>query len=221
MRKTGAAGRPRQAASPEPATQAPAPETKAPETKAPETKAAEADAVAPALDAEAVASDAEAVTLAAVVDPTGGGGRVAREPWAGWDPVIRVAGLVVSVVAAFLSGVLEVLLSPLRAGDLGMIWRGEAIGSGGGPPLGVSILLAVVANYGIAWFAVATTRRRWAMGLPWALWTLMMLFAAGVRTDEGDYLLAGNDWVALVMILVGSLTFAVYSYRIILKRPPN
>jgi hypothetical protein len=56
------------------------------------------------------------------------------------------------------------------------------------------------------------------MAPPWALWTLMMLFAAGVRTSEGDYLLAGNDWVGLVMILVGSLSFAVYSYRMILKR---
>jgi hypothetical protein len=56
------------------------------------------------------------------------------------------------------------------------------------------------------------------MGLPWALWTLFMLFAAGVRTTEGDYLLGGNDWVALVMILVGSLSFAVFSYRAILRR---
>ena len=60
--------------------------------------------------------------------------------------------------------------------------------------------------------------RRWALAPPWALWTLMMLLAAGVRTSEGDYLLSGNDWVGLVMILVGSLTFAVYSYRMILRR---
>ena len=98
------------------------------------------------------------------------------------------------------------------------VWRGGAIGAGGGPLLGVSILLAVAANYGIAWFAVTTTGRRWAMGPPWAFWTVLMLFAAGVRTTEGDYLLSGDDWPALVMILVGSLTFAVYSYRMILKR---
>lgn len=138
--------------------------------------------------------------------------------WAGWDPVLRVTGVLVSIVAAFVTGLLELLLSTLRAGDLTTIWRGAAIGSGGGPLLGLSIVLAAVANYGIAWFAVATTRRRWAMGPPWALWTLMMLFAAGVRTHEGDYLLAGTDWVALVAILVGSLAFAVYSYRMILGR---
>jgi hypothetical protein len=134
-----------------------------------------------------------------------------------WDPVIRAGGVVVSIVAAFVTGVLELFLTTLRWGDLSSIWRGDPIGSGGGPLLGLSILLAVVGNYAIAWFAVSTTGRRWALGPPWALWTLMMLFAAGVRTNEGDYLLGGEDWIGLVMILLGSLTFAVYSYRMILK----
>ncbi|WP_433297903.1 hypothetical protein ACQP2F_42125 [Actinoplanes sp. CA-030573] len=139
----------------------------------------------------------------------------------GWEPVVRAGGVIVAVAAAVVTGVLELLLTTLRWGDLGTIWRGDAIGSGGGPVVGLSILLAVVANWAIAWFAVSTTGRRWALGPPWALWTLMMLFAAGVRTHEGDYLLGGEDWVALVMILAGSLTFAVYSYRMILKRIPR
>ena len=141
-----------------------------------------------------------------------------REPWAGWEPVIRVAGLVVAIVAAVVTGFFELILTTLRLGDLATIWRGDSIGSGGGPVLGLSVLLAVVLNWAIAWFAVTTTRRKWAIGPPWALWTLIMLFAAGVRTREGDYLLGGSDWVALVMILAGSLSFAVYSYRLILKR---
>ena len=139
-----------------------------------------------------------------------------------WEPVIVVGGLVVAILAAFFSGVLELFLTPLRWGDLTTIWRGDAIGSGHGPLLGLSILLAAVGNYAIAWFAVSTTGgRRWALGPPWALWTLMMLLAAGVRTNEGDYLLAGNDWIGLAMILVGSLTFAVYSYQMILQRLPK
>jgi len=141
-----------------------------------------------------------------------------RRAGPGWEPLIRIGGVLVSVVAVVVTGVLELLLTTLRAGDLVTIWKGDAIGSGGGPPIGLSILLAAVANYGIAWFAVSTTGRRWALAPPWALWTLMMLLAAGVRTSEGDYLLGGNDWVGLVMILVGSLTFAVYSYRMILRR---
>ena len=139
-----------------------------------------------------------------------------------WEPVIVAGGLAVAILAAFFSGVLELFLTPLRWGDLTTIWRGDAIGSGHGPLLGVSILLAAVGNYAIAWFAVSTTGgRRWALGPPWALWTLMMLLAAGVRTNEGDYLLAGNDWIGLAMILVGSLTFAVYSYRMILQKLPR
>ena len=139
-----------------------------------------------------------------------------------WEPVVAAGGLAVAILAAFFSGVLELFLTPLRWGDLTTIWRGDAIGSGHGPLLGVSIVLAAVGNYAIAWFAVSTTGgRRWALGPPWALWTLMMLLAAGVRTNEGDYLLAGNDWIGLAMILVGSLTFAVYSYRMILQRLPR
>jgi hypothetical protein len=134
-----------------------------------------------------------------------------------WESVIRIGGVLVAIVAAFVTGVLELLLTTLRWGDLTTIWRGDSIGSGRGPLLGVSILLAVIGNWAIAWFAVSTTGRRWAMGPPWALWTLIMLLAAGVRTHEGDYLLAGNDWIGLVMILAGSLTFAVFSYRQILK----
>jgi len=145
----------------------------------------------------------------------------AAERRSAWEPIIRIGGVLVAIVAAFVTGVLELLLTTLRWGDLTTIWRGDPIGSGSGPLLGVSILLAVVGNWAIAWFAVSTTGRRWAMGPPWALWTLIMLLAAGVRTHEGDYLLSGNDWIGLVMILAGSLTFAVYSYRQILKRIPR
>jgi len=118
------------------------------------------------------------------------------------DRAIRIAGLVIAVLAAFFSGLLELFCTTLRVG---------------GFPIGVSIVLAVVGNLAIAWFAVTTTGRRWALGPPWAVWTVMMLFAAGVRTTEGDYLIGGNDYVALLMILLGSLAYAVYSYRMILK----
>jgi hypothetical protein len=120
------------------------------------------------------------------------------------DLVFQVLGVVISLLATVLTGVLELFLTPLRVG---------------GVPVGATVLLAAVANTAIAWFAVHTTRRRWALGPPWALWTLMMIFASGMRTREGDYLLSGNDWIALVMILVGSLAFAVYAYRMILHRP--
>jgi hypothetical protein len=121
------------------------------------------------------------------------------------DLIIRLAGWVLSVVAVILSGLLELFFTPLRVF---------------GVPVGASILLALVANPAIAWFAVTTTRRRSAVAPPWIIWTIMMLFATGYRTPEGDYLVSGDDWVALVMILVGSLAFAVYSYRMILRSRP-
>jgi hypothetical protein len=124
----------------------------------------------------------------------------------GLDRTIRIAGVVISVLAAIVTGALEIFSTQLRIG---------------GVLVGVSILAALVANPAIAWFAVTTTGRRWALGPPWVVWTIVMLGAAGIRTDEGDYLISGSDWVALVMILVGSLAFAVYSYRMILSsRPP-
>jgi hypothetical protein len=123
----------------------------------------------------------------------------------GLDLIIRVAGWIISILAAILSGVLELFFTQLRVF---------------GVPIGVSILMALVANPAIAWFAVTTTGKRSALAPPWIIWTIMMLFATGYRTAEGDYLVGGNDWVALVMILVGSLAFAVYSYRMILARRP-
>jgi hypothetical protein len=148
-------------------------------------------------------------------------GGPARRSRAVWEPVVRVAGLVISVLAAVVSGAFELQLTPLRAGDVVSVWRGVAVGSGHGPLLGLSILLAAGLNYAIAWFAVGTTGRRWAIGPAWAVWTLLMMLAAGTRTAEGDHLLAGDDWVALAAILAGSLSFAVFAYRMILRPVPR
>ncbi len=119
------------------------------------------------------------------------------------DLAVRIGGVVVVLAATVVTAVAEFYLTPLRIR---------------GVPIGVAVPFAAVANWGLAWFAWFTTGRRWAMGLPWVLWTVIMLFGAGVRTTEGDYLLGAGDWVALVMILVGSLSFAVFSYRAILRR---
>jgi hypothetical protein len=129
-----------------------------------------------------------------------------RTPSRALDRTVRAAGLIVALLATVVTAALEVFLTPLRLG---------------GVPVGASIVLTAVANPAIAWFAVTTTDRRWAFGPPWALWTLLMLAAAGIRTDEGDYLIGASDWVALVMILVGSLAFALYAYRMILSGRPK
>ncbi|MEV6844178.1 hypothetical protein [Actinoplanes sp. NPDC051411] len=185
--------------------------------------AAESAAAVPAAASAAAAAAGSAAGPAAAgsAEPGGNaepGGKA--EPWGGWEPIVRAGGVVVSIVFAFVSAVLELLFSTLRAGDFVSIWHGDPIGSGHGPLIPLAVVLAVAGNIGIAWFAVGTTGRRWALGPPWALWTIVMLIAAGVRTHEGDYLLSGTNYVALAMILIGSLTFAIYAYRMILKRIP-
>ncbi|MEV6597251.1 hypothetical protein AB0M36_10355 [Actinoplanes sp. NPDC051346] len=116
----------------------------------------------------------------------------------------KAGGMLIALLATVATAVLELFLTPLHVGRV---------------PVCVAVLLALVANYGISWFAVETVGRRWAVAPPWALWTAIMFFAAGVRTTEGDYLVFGEDLVALVMILVGSLAFAIFAYRVILRGP--
>ena len=119
--------------------------------------------------------------------------------------LIRGGGLVVALLATVLTAALELFLTPLRLGGI---------------PVGLAVPAAALANLALSWFAVTTVGRRWALAVPWGAWTVIMFYAAGTRTAEGDYLISGSDWVALVMILVGSLTFALYTYRLILRRPP-
>jgi hypothetical protein len=127
-------------------------------------------------------------------------------PSRGIELTVRVAGCVISVLAALLSGVLELFFASWRVG---------------GYLTGASAVAAVLLNLAIAWFAYRTVGRRWAVGPPWVVWTAVMFVAAGVRTSEGDHLLAGDNWVGLVMILLGSLAFAIYAYRMILTGVPK
>ncbi|HWS38928.1 MAG TPA: hypothetical protein VN408_40085 [Actinoplanes sp.] len=142
------------------------------------------------------------------------------DPWSGWDPLISAAGIVVSVLAIVVTAFIELALSPLRTGALGAVVAGDSpfVATGFAVPL--SVPLAVWANLAIGWFTVFTTGRRALIGLPWALWTLIMLLASGSRTAEGDFLLTESNWVAVVTILAGSLTFAVHAYMLIFKPAP-
>ena len=156
-----------------------------------------------------VGPDGSTGTDGAVRDTGGGSDRWARfrvpaHVLARIDLGLRIAGGVLAVVAALLSGLLELFFVPLRAGGL---------------LLGLAALAAVPINVALAWFALHTVGRRWAVGLPWAAWTVLMFFGASVRTTEGDYLVSGDNWAALVLILLGSLAFAVYTYRLILRGP--
>ncbi|WP_425548152.1 hypothetical protein [Actinoplanes cyaneus] len=136
----------------------------------------------------------------------------------GADLAIRVGGVLVSVVATVVVTVIELELSVLRVGGVTGLFHGRlAVWEGTGALVGLAIPVTVAANLALAWFATTTIARSWAIGVPWALWTLLILGAAGTKTTEGDYLLGADNWVALVMILAGSLAFAVHAYRRIMK----
>lgn len=128
------------------------------------------------------------------------------------DTALRVIGGVLSVVAAVLTAVLELLLSTLRIG---------------GHLIGLSVVVAVLANLALGWFAYATIGRKWAVALPAGVWISLMVVASG-RTEEGDLLLVGpqggalvdgNSWVGFIMIFAGSIAFAVIAFRLMLAQP--
>lgn len=118
------------------------------------------------------------------------------------DAALRALGLVVAVAAAVVTALLEVFLTPLRAG---------------GTLIGVSVLLAVVGNITLVSFTHRATAARWPILLTALAWFAVMVASAS-RTDEGDILLPGNTWVGLATIFAGSIAFAVSAYRLIL--PP-
>jgi hypothetical protein len=123
-------------------------------------------------------------------------------PSEGGDLLLRAVGLLVAVVAAVVSAILEVFLVPVRIGTI---------------LIGVSVVLAVVGNLTLVWFTHLATGWRWAVALPALAWFAVFLPASS-RTAEGDLLLIGNDWVGLATILAGSVAFAIGGSRLILAQ---
>jgi hypothetical protein len=119
--------------------------------------------------------------------------------------VVRVAATVVATWAGLLLAVLGVFLTPYRVG---------------GALVPVSWVIAVGGNAALIWFGWAMTRHRLLAMLPGAGWIAVALIASSA-TGEGDIPLAGNSWVALVFLIIGSMTVAVAGYRLILRGPAD
>jgi hypothetical protein len=117
------------------------------------------------------------------------------------DVAFRVAGGLLAVAGAVLTATLELLFATVRVG---------------GQLIGVSVVLAVLANVALSWFAYRTVGSKAAVALPALSWFALMVVAAG-GTAEGDILLAGNNWVGLAMIFAGSVAFAVMGFRLIMS----
>ncbi len=137
--------------------------------------------------------------------PSGKRSGTAVPPGAGAVPagevVIRVAGGVLVAWLSVLTAVVEAFLVPLRVG---------------GTHLPLALVLAVVANAGLPYLGLWLTRHRMAAMLPALLWfVVILIFASG--TSEGDVVLAGNDWVALTLLLLGSGAAAAGVYFALLR----
>ncbi|WFE26809.1 hypothetical protein O7623_26620 [Solwaraspora sp. WMMD791] len=120
------------------------------------------------------------------------------------DLTVRAVGGAVAVVAAVLTAVLELQFATVRLG---------------GHLVGLSVLLAVVGNVLVSWFAIRAVGARWAVAVPAAAWFAVMVLAAG-GTTEGDILLAGDNWVGFATIFAGAIAYAVIAFRAILSPRP-
>jgi len=128
------------------------------------------------------------------------------EPWAGrLGAAITVAGLLVATLLALALGTVEAFLAPLRVSG----WR-----------VPVSLVLAVVTNPLLVWFAFVTTGKRFAGLLPAGAWIAIWILSSA-RTTEGDLLLTDDNWVGLVTLFVGPVVFAVSIYMSVLRQPQS
>jgi hypothetical protein len=116
---------------------------------------------------------------------------------------MRFAWLALAVWAAVLLALLGGFLTPYRIG---------------GVLVPVSLALVLAGNWMLVRLTYAATGAVGLSLLPALAWLVITLVLAR-RTTEGDLVLAGNNWVANVYIIVGCVAAAVPAYRLINPRP--
>jgi len=121
------------------------------------------------------------------------------------DMMLRVVGVIVGVCLAAVTAFWEALLTPLHVTIFGAVVR-----------LPIAPLVAIILNIGIFWFGRVVTGRTGLALLPAIAW-FVVIFAAGNRTSEGDILIAGNNWVGVVTILLGAVAWAAGVYVLMFR----
>jgi hypothetical protein len=141
------------------------------------------------------------VTNMSPVD-TGQAPNADHRAWLTW------VGIAVAVGLAAVSAVWEAFLTPLS-------WQWTGGGHAHFVRLPVALVLAVGGNVALAWFTRVVTGKVLAVLAPFAVWTILMLIAAG-KTREGDLVLTAN-WVSLATMFAGALAFAVAAYWLAMR----
>jgi hypothetical protein len=131
----------------------------------------------------------------------------------GW---LSAAGLAVAAALAFVTALWEAFLAPLM-----VHWTSGGHAHYARVP--VAVAGAVVGNAALAWFTRQVTRNVLAVAVPLVAWAVPMFFAS-TKTREGDLVLAGNNWVAIVTLVAGLFTFVLAAFSLAVLpavRPPS
>ncbi len=139
---------------------------------------------------------------------TGAGATGATKP--GYERLLVIGGAVVGILGGAFSGIIEAFYSPLMAGTVRV-------------PL--SPVLALVGNVALVWFTYRVTLRVRLALLPGLAWfAVMVLSLTGTtgtgRTTEGDVIFTGDNWMALLLIVGGSLAWGIAGGALIMSRRP-
>jgi hypothetical protein len=121
------------------------------------------------------------------------------------EPGLRVGGTVIGVLAGMITAVYEGFLSPLR-------W--------GGVHAPVAPVLALIVNPLLVWFTHRVTGSRTLALLPGLAWCLVLVVAA-LGTDEGDIMLAGNNWMAVLLMAAGAISWATAAALMVMPPRPS
>ncbi len=130
----------------------------------------------------------------------------ARSAVASW--LVSASGALVALAGGLLTGVLGLVLVPLRLDTpLGLL------------RMPVAVVFVILANAAWIWFARYTTQARWGPLVPAAGWLLIAFAAARGASPDGSLLLLGNDWVGVLTIFGGTATVAIGAVVALTRRP--
>jgi hypothetical protein len=122
------------------------------------------------------------------------------------ETLYRVFGVIVGLGLAVITALLEVGLSPVT-------WPGSAT------RMPISVLIAVVANFGLVYLTKYVTGSVGLAFVPAIGWFAVLLMASNT-TGEGDLLIPANNYVGVFTLFLGSLAWAVAAYRLLMHRRP-